>query len=324
MCPAKSEHQQKFMGMVHALQKGELSPDEVSAEVRKAAASMKKSDAKDYASTKHKGIPAKVKKEAKAVSKAQQKYMGMVHALKQGDITTADLKGKYKEKIPSTSDTITADDADEFASTDQEGLPAKAPKKKEKEKEKTEESIQMNEGEDKALAKQGLAYAKKKYKYNASDLKRLAKELLTFMRSGEIDDQGSMEGYIDYRHDSSWDESVEENTLTDLPTDIGWGYTKDGVVQCVASKNTCITRMKADRERNPGRKYQLIYAPDLVVGEEYDPIKEAIRPIVREMLKEVATQMQCNECGKEFKKKLGPKTYEVKCPKCGSYDTEIN
>ncbi len=81
------------------------------------------------------------------------------------------------------------------------------------------------------------------------------------------------------------DESVEENTLTDLPTDIGWGYTKDGVVQCVASKNTCITRMKADRERTPGRKYQLIYAPDLVVGEEYNPIKEAIRPIVREMLK---------------------------------------
>ena len=64
MCPAKSEHQQKFMGMVHALQKGELKPDEVSASVRKAAASMKSSDAKDYASTKHKGLPAKVKKEA--------------------------------------------------------------------------------------------------------------------------------------------------------------------------------------------------------------------------------------------------------------------
>jgi len=35
-----------------------------------------------------------------------------------------------------------------------------------------------------------------------------------------------------------------------------------------------------------------------------------------------ATQMQCMECGKKFKKKIGPKTYEVKCPKCGSYDTE--
>ena len=33
-------------------------------------------------------------------------------------------------------------------------------------------------------------------------------------------------------------------------------------------------------------------------------------------------QMQCMECGKKFKKKLGAKTFEVKCPKCGSYDTE--
>lgn len=34
-------------------------------------------------------------------------------------------------------------------------------------------------------------------------------------------------------------------------------------------------------------------------------------------------KMKCNECGATFKKKVGPKTYEVKCPKCGGYDTEI-
>lgn len=32
-------------------------------------------------------------------------------------------------------------------------------------------------------------------------------------------------------------------------------------------------------------------------------------------------QMECYECGKRFKKKIGPHTFEVKCPKCGSYDT---
>ena len=32
--------------------------------------------------------------------------------------------------------------------------------------------------------------------------------------------------------------------------------------------------------------------------------------------------MECIECGKKFKKKIGPRTMEVKCPKCGSYDTE--
>jgi DNA-directed RNA polymerase subunit RPC12/RpoP len=35
-----------------------------------------------------------------------------------------------------------------------------------------------------------------------------------------------------------------------------------------------------------------------------------------------STKMKCMECGKEFKKKLGKSTFEVKCPKCGSYDTE--
>lgn len=38
--------------------------------------------------------------------------------------------------------------------------------------------------------------------------------------------------------------------------------------------------------------------------------------------KNYKTPMQCMECGHKFKKKIGPKTFEVKCPKCGSYDTE--
>ena len=53
--PAVSKAQQKFMGMVHAVQKGDM--DAPSKEVEKAADSMKKKDVKDYASTKHKGLP---------------------------------------------------------------------------------------------------------------------------------------------------------------------------------------------------------------------------------------------------------------------------
>ncbi len=60
MAPAKSKAQQKFFGMVHAEQKGELK--DASSAVKKAAKSMKKKDAKDFASTKHKGLPEKVKK----------------------------------------------------------------------------------------------------------------------------------------------------------------------------------------------------------------------------------------------------------------------
>jgi hypothetical protein len=53
--PAQSKAQQRFMGMVHAVQKGDM--EAPSKEVEKAADSMKKKDAKDFASTKHKGLP---------------------------------------------------------------------------------------------------------------------------------------------------------------------------------------------------------------------------------------------------------------------------
>lgn len=59
--PAQSKAQQRFMGMVHAAQKGEL--DNPSKEVEKVAKDMDKSDAKDFASTKHKGLPNHVKQE---------------------------------------------------------------------------------------------------------------------------------------------------------------------------------------------------------------------------------------------------------------------
>ena len=61
--PAVSKAQQRFMGMVYATKKGDMTSP--SPEVAKAAASMKKSDAKDFASTKHKKLPERKKKTLK-------------------------------------------------------------------------------------------------------------------------------------------------------------------------------------------------------------------------------------------------------------------
>lgn len=36
------------------------------------------------------------------------------------------------------------------------------------------------------------------------------------------------------------------------------------------------------------------------------------------------TKFTCYECGKVFYKKMGPRTFEVKCPRCGSHDTETD
>ena len=57
---AVSQQQQKFMGMAHAIQKGEKIKG-ASPELKKVAKTMKKSDVKDFAATKHKGLPKKVK-----------------------------------------------------------------------------------------------------------------------------------------------------------------------------------------------------------------------------------------------------------------------
>lgn len=59
--PSKSKSQQRFFGMVRAYQKGDLKGSEVGKKVKKAAKSMSKKDVKDFAKTKHKGLPNHVK-----------------------------------------------------------------------------------------------------------------------------------------------------------------------------------------------------------------------------------------------------------------------
>ncbi len=58
--PAQSRAQQKFMGMVHSTQQGE---EPASPEVGKVAKSIDPSDAEDFASTKHKGLPGHAPKD---------------------------------------------------------------------------------------------------------------------------------------------------------------------------------------------------------------------------------------------------------------------
>ena len=55
--PALSKKQQRFFGIVRAIQKGEQAP--TTPETAKAASDMKKTDVKKFASTKHKGLPEK-------------------------------------------------------------------------------------------------------------------------------------------------------------------------------------------------------------------------------------------------------------------------
>ena len=98
--PAQSKAQQRFMGMVHAAQKGDM--ENPSPEVAKAADSMSDKDAKDFASTTHKGLPDKVKeyivKEARGVKSIQSDYMKTVDAISQTLELYKKSKGTPDEK----------------------------------------------------------------------------------------------------------------------------------------------------------------------------------------------------------------------------------
>jgi hypothetical protein len=75
--PAQSKAQQRFMGMVHAAQKGDM--ENPSPEVAKAADSMSDKDAKDFASTKHKGLPDHVKEVL--IQKLKERIRGIVREM---------------------------------------------------------------------------------------------------------------------------------------------------------------------------------------------------------------------------------------------------
>ena len=76
---SSSKAQQKFMGIVHSVQKGDTKPSDVSQSVRDASKSMSKKDAKDYASTPLKGLPNKVRQEIVKKLKEYSNKMGLDH-----------------------------------------------------------------------------------------------------------------------------------------------------------------------------------------------------------------------------------------------------
>jgi hypothetical protein len=135
---AVSKKQQRFMGMVSAAKKGEKP---ASKEVAKVAKTMKKGDAEDFASTKHKGLPEKAAKKPKEVdetttsgsmatsgSAAPKSSGGMSYGKGIYDSLNRKLEGMISESMninmsmnnddhggPSRSLTVTATDEDAMA-----------------------------------------------------------------------------------------------------------------------------------------------------------------------------------------------------------------
>ena len=84
--PAVSKAQQKFFGIVRAIQKGEMAP--TTPETARAAATMKKKDVKDFASTKHKKLPEKVVAKEESNPRIPRKKGQPANSKKHSDLYT--------------------------------------------------------------------------------------------------------------------------------------------------------------------------------------------------------------------------------------------
>jgi len=98
---AVSQQQQKFMGMVHAAQKGKKP---ASQEVAKVAKSMSKKDAKDFAKTKHAGLPKKVSETSSKKTCTNESIMEAP-----GD-TLTHIISRFKHEVKQFEETGTLDD----------------------------------------------------------------------------------------------------------------------------------------------------------------------------------------------------------------------
>jgi BMFP domain-containing protein YqiC len=98
--PAVSKAQQRFMGMVHATQQGDM--ETPSKDVKTVAKSISKQDAKDFASTPHKGLPDNIKEmilsELRSIGIIQKEYFSVIDDIKKTLSAYKDNKGTDKEK----------------------------------------------------------------------------------------------------------------------------------------------------------------------------------------------------------------------------------
>tara|TARA_R100000805_G_C3624027_1_gene130639 strand:+ start:462 stop:2915 length:2454 start_codon:yes stop_codon:yes gene_type:complete len=98
--PSVSKKQQKFMGIVRAIQKGEADPSDFNKDAQDAAKKMKKSSVKKYAKTKHKGLPNKKVNEGRVLhftkiqDKTLEKHLKVI--AKKVGATVSKISGGFK------------------------------------------------------------------------------------------------------------------------------------------------------------------------------------------------------------------------------------
>lgn len=93
--PAQSKSQQRLFGMAYAAKKGELKSSNLGPEVQKLVDSLSKSKLKEFAKTKHEGLPNKKDSDEKDSKKPREKSGSVYSEIKDGKTNSLNLK-QYK------------------------------------------------------------------------------------------------------------------------------------------------------------------------------------------------------------------------------------
>jgi len=76
--PASSQQQQKIMGLALSVKRGDTPKTKVSKKVQDMAKKMSDKDLKDFAKTKHKGLPKKKETEENDIKKIEENIMKLI------------------------------------------------------------------------------------------------------------------------------------------------------------------------------------------------------------------------------------------------------
>ena len=118
--PALSKKQQKFMGIVRSIQKGEQPASKFNKDAQDVAKDMKKTDVKKFASTKHKGLPMKKEILGKLKEMIKQELSEYTYGV--GDVVKDDnptcphygAQGKVKSVNPKSVVFVVTNKGDNF------------------------------------------------------------------------------------------------------------------------------------------------------------------------------------------------------------------
>ena len=103
--PATSQQQQKLFGLALAVKRGEVSPSEVSDEVRNIVDRMSEKDIEDFAGTKHDGLPKKVEAQIREMVREIMRERAIAEAELPKAMIPNNIKAKLNMAIDKIKDT---------------------------------------------------------------------------------------------------------------------------------------------------------------------------------------------------------------------------